>query len=184
MILNQQPSHLRQNKMNDDDSLLIKRYKEGDEDAFDSLFEKYHQPIYSICYRFVRNEEDAKEITQDVFLRIYRNLKKFNEKSKFFTWVYRITVNTCISFKRKFHSTEELDGSFPAQQERNIALKKAIDDAMAKLPERQRMTFILRHYEGYTFDEIGEIMDITTGAAKANHFQAIKKLRIMLKDWI
>jgi len=63
-------------------------------------------------------------------------------------------------------------------------LKKAIDDALSKLPSRQRMTFILRHYEGYTFEEISEIMGISTGAAKANHFQAVKKLRIYLKDWV
>ncbi len=169
--------------MNDDIS-LVKRYKNGDEDAFDLLFEKYQQPIYSICYRFVRNEDDARELTQDVFIKIYRNLKKFNGKSKFFTWIYRITVNTCISFKRKFHQAIEFDDSTSHSIERNLMLKKAIDDALAKLPKRQRAAFILRHFEGYTFEEIGEIMEISTGAAKANHFQAIKRLRVLLKDWV
>jgi RNA polymerase sigma-70 factor (ECF subfamily) len=63
-------------------------------------------------------------------------------------------------------------------------MKVAIDDALKRLPERQRMAFILHHYEGYKFKEIGEIMGISIGAAKANHFQAIKKLRVLLKDWI
>uniref|UniRef100_A0A7C6AF29 Sigma-70 family RNA polymerase sigma factor n=1 Tax=candidate division WOR-3 bacterium TaxID=2052148 RepID=A0A7C6AF29_UNCW3 len=170
--------------MNDDDLSLVRRYKNGDENAFDSLFERYQQPIYSICYRFVRNEDDARELTQEVFIKIYQNLKRFNEKSKFFTWVYRIAVNTCISFKRKYHETTELDGSISNPTERNLMLKKAIDDALAKLPRRQRMAFILRHFDGYTFEEIGEIMEISTGAAKANHFQAIKKLRDLLKDWV
>ncbi len=170
--------------MNDEDLLLVKRYKNGDENAFDALFEKYKQPVYSICYRFVRNEDDAKELTQEIFIKIYRNLKKFNERSKFFTWVYRIAINTCISFKRKFHETTELDGSIFNPRERNLILKKAIEDALAQLPERQKLAFILRHFEGYTFEEIGKIMKISTGAAKANHFQAIKRLRYLLKDWV
>ncbi len=167
-----------------DDSILVRRYKEGDEKAFDSLFEKYEQSIYSICYRYVRNEPDARELTQDVFLKVYKNLKKFDERSKFFTWVYRIAVNTCISFKRKVHREVELNSPIPNPVERDMVLKKAIDDAITKLPGRQRMSFVLRHFEGYTFEEIGEIMAISTGAAKANHFQAIKKLRVLLKDWI
>ncbi|MEO0205600.1 MAG: RNA polymerase sigma factor [candidate division WOR-3 bacterium] len=176
---------MRQNKMNEDTDLsLVRKYKAGEERAFDMLFEKYQQPVYSICYRYVRNDADARELTQDIFVKIYRNLKKFNEKSKFFTWVYRIAVNTCISFKRSVHSEIVLDCSVSNPSERNLILKKAIDDALVKLPGRQKMAFILRHYEGYTFDEIGEIMGISSGAAKANHFQAIRKLRSLLKDWI
>jgi RNA polymerase sigma-70 factor (ECF subfamily) len=169
--------------MNDDLS-LVERYKNGDEKAFDELFERYKEAIYSVCYRFVRNEEDARDLTQDTFIKIYRNIKNFNGKSKFFTWIYRIAVNTCISFRRKSRNEEEFNNSISKEPERNIPLKKAIDDALSKLPSRQRMTFILRHYEGYTFEEISEIMGISTGAAKANHFQAVKKLRIYLKDWV
>jgi|UniRef100_A0A7V3VUK8 RNA polymerase sigma-70 factor (ECF subfamily) len=169
--------------MNDDLS-LVERYKNGDEKAFDELFERYKEAIYSVCYRFVRNEEDARDLTQDTFIKIYRNIKSFNGKSKFFTWIYRIAVNTCISFRRKSRNEEEFNNSISKEPERNIPLKKAIDDALSKLPSRQRMTFILRHYEGYTFEEISEIMGISTGAAKANHFQAVKKLRIYLKDWV
>lgn len=170
--------------MNDEDLLLVRRYKNGDEKAFDSLFEMYKNPVYSICYRYVRNEADAQELMLEVFTKVYRNLRKFDERSKFFTWLYRIAVNTCISFKRKSHDELEIDSSIPNPEERNLVLKKAIDDALAKLPGRQKMAFILRHFEGYTFDEIGEIMGISSGAAKANHFQAIRKLRILLKDWI
>ncbi|MEO0162009.1 MAG: RNA polymerase sigma factor [candidate division WOR-3 bacterium] len=170
--------------MNDEDLLLIERYNQGDENAFATLFAKYQRSIYAICYRFVRNEEDARELTQEIFIRIARGIKHFNKKSKFFTWLYRIAVNTCISFKRKYRETEEFNGSMSNIPPQNLILKKAIDDALAKLPPRQRMAFILRHYEGYTFEEIGTIMAISTGAAKANHFQAIRKLRVLLKDWL
>lgn len=170
--------------MNGDDARLVKRYKDGDERAFDEIFEKYQQALYSICYRYTRNEADAREITQDVFIKVYRNLKKFNERCKFFTWLYRIAVNTCISFKRRTQTEVELAEYTPNPDNRNLVLKMAIDNALKRLPVRQRMAFILRHYEGYKFDEIGEIMGISTGAAKANHHQAIKKLRILLKDWV
>lgn len=170
----------------DEDSILVRDFKNGNEKAFDRLFEKYQISLYSICYRFTRNESDARELTQDVFLKIYNNLKKFNEKSKFFSWVYRITVNTCISFKRK-QKQPELNNESPTQSISlgdKVRMKIAIDDALLKLPERQRVSFILHHYEGYTFDEIGRIMNITTGAAKANHHHAIRKLRVFLKGWI
>lgn len=169
-----------------EDEQLVRAFKSGDEKAFDRIFSKYHVSIYSICYRYTKNEADAHDLTQDIFIKIYRNLRKFNMRSKFFTWVYRIAVNTCISFKRRKHEphyTLESEVQVEPIGER-IQMRVAIDDALMKLPERQRMTFILRHYEGYTYDEIGGIMGITTGAAKANHHQAVKKLRIFLEGWL
>jgi len=169
-----------------DDETLVRAFKQGDESAFDRLFEKYHVSVYSICYRYTRNEADARDLTQEVFIKIYRNLRKFRMQSKLFTWVYRITVNACISFKRReriFEPLYEIKSGTGSLGE-NVRLKVAIDDALRRLPERQRMSFILRHYEGYTFNEIGEIMGITSGAAKANHHHAIRKLRAYLEDWL
>ena len=169
-----------------EDEVLVKAFKEGDETAFDRLFEKYHISVYSICYRYTRNEADARDLTQEVFIKIYRNLGKFRMRSKLFTWVYRITVNACLSFKRRERRFEPLPETKSQTQSlgEKVRLKVAIDDALRKLPERQRMTFILRHYEGYTFNEIGEIMGITSGAAKANHHHAIRKLRNYLEGWL
>lgn len=170
----------------DIDEDLVRAFKAGNEHAFDELYAKYRISIYSICYRFVRNEADAQELTQDVFRKIFKNLVKFHEKSKFFTWAYRITVNTCLSFKRKYqppiieYDPANLDQSL----EKRVMMKIAVDKALGKLPDRQRMCFILHHYEGYTFNEIGNIMRITTGAVKAHHHLAIKKLRCLLKGWL
>ncbi|MEO0142876.1 MAG: sigma-70 family RNA polymerase sigma factor [candidate division WOR-3 bacterium] len=123
--------------MNEDDAALVKRFKNGDTGAFDLLFKKYQQALYSICYRYTRNEDDARELTQDIFIKIYHNLNKFKENCKFFTWVYRIAINTCISFKRKERPELEIKEYQPNPGERNIILKKAIDDALMKLPGRQ-----------------------------------------------
>ena len=169
-----------------EDEVLVRSFKSGDEKAFDIIFEKYHMPVYSICYRYTRNEADACDLTQEVFIKVYRNLKKFRMRSKLFTWVYRITVNACISFKRRERRLEPLSETLSDTRHsgKRVALRVAIDDALCKLPERQRMTFILHHYEGYTFNEVGEIMGISTGAAKANHYHAIRKLRKLLEDWL
>ncbi len=169
----------------DEDAIYVRRFKAGDGKAFDELFEKYQLSVYSICYRYSRNEADARELTQDTFMKVYNNLNKFREKSKFFTWLYRITVNTCLSFKRK--QKEPLLDLEPAKESvdlgKRVRMKIAIDDALLKLPKRQKLCFILRHYEGHTFFEIADIMGITTGAAKANHHHAIKKLRVLLETW-
>ena len=170
----------------EEDKVLVRSFKNGDEKAFDRLFEKYQIPLYSICYRYARNEDDARDLTQDIFIKVYNNLKKFEEKSKFFTWLYRIAVNACISFRRtvRFPHEEYEPYSKTTSMDQRVMMKIAIDDALVKLPERQRMSFILRHYEGYTFDEIARIMGISCGAAKANHFHAIKKLRVLLRGWL
>ena len=169
----------------DCDEKLVAAFQNGDEKAFDWLFEKYRLSIYSICYRYVRNEADTQEVTLDIFTKIYYNLKKFHGKSKFFTWAYRIAVNTCISFCRAHKESRDTFHASSAAQGvgQRVRMKVAIDNALAKLPERQRMCFILHFYEGYTFKEIGGIMRITTGAAKASHHHAIMKLRTYLREW-
>jgi RNA polymerase sigma-70 factor (ECF subfamily) len=171
----------------DEDIQLVRAFKKGDEKAFDRLFEKYQVPVYSLCYRYSRNDADARELVLDVFTKVYRNLNRFQERAKFFTWLYRIAVNTCVSFTRQ---QRRCDVPFSPEigahntLETEVHMKVAIREALVSLPERQRLTFILHHYDGYTFDEIGRIMGITTGAAKAHHYHAVRKLRTLLKDWL
>lgn len=171
----------------DDDARLILSFKQGDEKAFDQLFDKYRTPVYSICYRYARNDADAHELTQDVFIKAYRNIRRFDERSKFFTWLYRIAVNTCISFHRKQTRDAPAAAKDPVMDcglDKKVRMKIAVDEALKKVPQRQRMTFILHHYDGRTFNEVGTIMRITTGAAKAHYHHAVKKLREYLKEWL
>ncbi|MDH4210078.1 MAG: hypothetical protein OEV79_01335 [candidate division WOR-3 bacterium] len=83
-----------------DDEILVRISKRGEEQVFDPIVEKYPIPVYRTCYKYTRNEADARDINQEVLIKVYRNLIKFNERARLFTWIYRITVNTCISFKR------------------------------------------------------------------------------------
>lgn len=169
-----------------EDKNLVSAFKNGNDRAFDHIYDKYHVAVYGICYRYTRNEADALDLTQDIFIKVYRNLARFRMEAKFFTWLYRITVNTCLSFKRSRRRLEPMSAAESTIRPlgKRVRLKMAIDDALAQLPERQRITFILHHYEGYTFKEIGEIMSITSGAAKANHHHAVKKLRLLLSKWL
>ena len=169
-----------------DEATLVQRAIGHDPEAFGRLYDTHVDRVYRHIYYRVGNEQDAEDLTQDVFIRVYRNLRNFRMRSKFFTWLYRITVNTCLSFKRRARDHDPLPQALPETLplDEKVALRMAIDDALRELPERQRMTFILRHYEGYTFNEIGDIMGISSGAAKANHYHAIRKLRILLEEWL
>ncbi len=190
--LNHQPTGLRLNNVagetafiseiyEADDYTLITKVKEGNEIAFNQIFNKYRSAVYSICYRFVRNTADAEDLTQEIFMKVYRKANTYNRKAKFSTWLYRVTVNHCLSFKRR---ERNLPYTQLIKDEINfvgrIELKKSIDQALLQLPKQQRMVFILRHFRQLSFNEIGEIMKISTGAAKAHHHFAIMKLKEQL----
>lgn len=172
------------------DSNLIQRFKQGDEKAFNQLVLRYQKRIYDLTYRLVRNHEDAADLSMEVFVRAYRSLKKFEERSSFYVWLTRIAVNLCINFSKRekfrsflsiFDVSERPElSSTPEEQVQRSELKLAIDQAIKKLPERQRVSFVLKFHQGLTHKEIAEIMEISEGAAKANYFQAIKKLQKLL----
>ena len=105
----------------------VERFLDGDVQGFEVLFDKYREKVYRVAYRFVRNKEDSLEVTQEVFLRVYQNLPKFKTNSKFFTWLYRITVNRSIDFtrSRKARPVREMDGSTLEQLERSSADRRS-----------------------------------------------------------
>ena len=175
------------------DSSLIQEFKQGDEKAFNQLVLRYQKRVYDLTYRLVRNHEDAADLSQEVFVRAYRGLKKFEERSSFYVWLNRIAVNLCINFTRreKFRSflsifdLSEKPGlsSSPEEDVEKEELRRALDRAVKSLPERQRVTFVLKRYQDLPYREIAQIMEISEGAAKANYFQAVKKLQKLLGQY-
>ncbi|NIN00144.1 MAG: sigma-70 family RNA polymerase sigma factor [candidate division Zixibacteria bacterium] len=175
------------------DSSLVRRFREGDEKAFNQLVVRYQRRIYGLIYRMVRNQQDAADLSTEVFVRAYRSLKSFEERSSFYVWLAKIAVNLCINFTRreKFRSflsildlSDKLSVSGSAADKvEKEELKLAINRAIKNLPPRQRSSFILKYYEGLTHQQIAEILGITEGAAKANYFQAIQKLKKLLADF-
>ena len=157
---------------------LIRRAKKGDVLAFEDLISGYEKKVYNTVYRFFNNAEDAMDITQEIFIKVFTSLRRFRENSSFSTWLYRIAVNTCIDFLRKkkeetlpikeemavggelkLGSHTQLPEEFVEKQELKQALMKAINT----LPEEQRMCVILRDIQGFSYTEISGILTCSLG---------------------
>jgi len=166
--------------------------KIGDDDFKDAIV-KYRERIFLVILKYVRNREDARDITQDAFLRAYKSRASFRGDSSLYTWIFRIAVNLALNFKERSHisdlssieDTAELySSSDPMKSIRDNEIARSIDQSVKLLPERQRMTFVLRYYEELPFAEIAGNLGITEGAAKANYHQAIKKMQVNLRKFV
>jgi len=183
-------------QINDTD--LIVQAQKGDQNAFEELVYRYDRNVLSITLKFALNEDDAKDLYQEVFIRVYRGLKKFRFQSEFSTWLFRIATNVCLTYKTKskehlkvsinqeydedgseFSYKNELvyDGSSPEEISSDSDLGKLVSVAVDSLSPKQRMTFILKHYEGYKIREIAEMLNCKEGTVKKYLFDAIKNLR-------
>ena len=172
-----------------DDRALVDRCRAGDGRAFDVIVTRHQRAVYSLCFRFVGNHDDAADLAQEVFLRAYRALPKFRGTSSLGTWLYRIAVN--VSLNRVTARTPptiamEACGPMPAAGVTPAeALLKAerlsrVRAAVARLPRKQRATLILRVYHDLPHQEIAGILGTSVGAVKANFFHALSNLRKML----
>jgi RNA polymerase sigma-70 factor (ECF subfamily) len=173
-----------------DDHELVRACVAGDRAAFDALVRRHQRQVYRLCYRFVGNHEDAAELAQDAFVRAYRALPKFEQSSRFSTWLHRIAVNVCLNRlavktpkHEPLHDTHRTASEEPADQtmlrtERAARVRRAI----ARLPAKQRATLILRAYHDLPHDEIAKILGNSVGAAKANLFHALANLKKLLDE--
>ena len=175
----------------EEDRRLVERYRNGDRDAIEELVMKYQKQIYFFVYRIINDPEDAKDLTQDTFLKAFNAIGKFRQESSFKTWLYQIAINT--SFNQRKHNMKkeketELQEALMGNQEGALSLviekerKDYIKKALAKLPERQRLAIILRAYEGLSCKETAEIMGCSEGTVKAHYHTAVKGLRDILKE--
>jgi len=176
------------------DKDLISKYLEGDESALELLIGRYLKPIYSFAYRLVGNSQDAEDISQEVFLKVWKNLKKYNDTKSFKTWIFTITKNTAYDFLRKkkeivFSDFENDDGEnnledSPVSLEilPELALIKGedvaiLEEAIKKLPPDYRTVLFLKETGELTFEEIGEIINKPMNTVKSHYRRAILSLR-------
>lgn len=176
-----------------EDIAFVEAFLAGDEAGFRSLFDKYREKVYGIAYRFVRNKDDALEVTQEVFLRVYLGLAKFQTQSKFFTWLYRITVNRSIDFSRsrRHQSVSAIDGreaeaiaqatsrSMPSPNEIAQAheLRELLDRAIEQLSPKHRAVFILHASENLSYRQIADVVGCNIGTVMSRLFYARKRLK-------
>jgi RNA polymerase sigma-70 factor, ECF subfamily len=186
------------------DTELILQTQHGNMDAFEQLVQRYDKRVLTIAAGYVNSSDDAKDIYQEVFLRVYKGLPKFQYKSEFSTWLFRITTNVCLSHRMRGrrHSHTSLDQSVNDGDGQSHALKDTLSDnttsdqqihnaeiilrveqALKSLSPRQKMVFSLKHYEGYKLREIAEMMKCSEGTVKKYLFEATARLRKQLKDF-
>lgn len=177
--------------IDDDDEDLVRACVAGDREAFDILVLRHQRQVYRLCYRFVGNHEDAAELGQDAFVRAYRALPKFERTAKFTTWLHRITVNVCLNrlaVKRPRHeplgSTEKTAAAGERADAALLREERAarVRAAIARLPQKQRATLILRAYQELSHEEIAGILDSSVGAVKGNFFHALANLKKLLDE--
>ena len=178
--------------------MLVERFQSGEISAFDEIVERYHRYVYSLAYQFTHNCEDAYDISQEVFIKVFKSLSKLKNGSTLHIWLRRITINTCIDHLRQRPNEQALD-DFPHLNRGHIVsgyselpnspvemgeLRNVISRAMDQLPKQQRKVFILRHYEGLSLEEIAKTLDRSQGAVKAHLFHATRRLRKLLSHYI
>jgi RNA polymerase sigma-70 factor, ECF subfamily len=185
------------------DTELILEAKEGNNSAFEQLVYRYDRHILSLAMKYSGNNDDAMDIYQEVFIRMYKGLKNFRFQSEFSTWLFRITTNVCLTYKSKQNKRERLSLSFSDDDDENSILtnlqaeenenpdsammgneiNEKIELAIKALTPKQKLCFTLKHMEGYKLREIAVMMDCKEGTVKKYLFDAVRKIREQLKDY-
>lgn len=178
---------------------LIKRAKNGEKDAFEEIISLYEKKVFSTIYYMVKNENEVEDIAQEVFIKIYKNLKNFKEESSLYTWIYRITINVCIDeIKKKKNiiyidekiKTEDSELELQIEDERkgpdelaeDEELKRKLTECIRKLPIDQRTMIVLRDIKGFTYMEIAEMTKTNLGTVKSKINRARTSLKRVLED--
>lgn len=179
------------------DRELILSAQGGDLEAFEELIQRYDRHILSLAFSYARNSDDAKDIYQETLLRAYRSIRKFEMRSEFSTWLFRIATNVCISFKsRQKRYTEvfrretqqgnadddEFEREHPSQNTvegdfMRGELRRQIETALEALSPMQRLVFTMKHYEGYKLREIASATSCAEGTVKKYLFEAVRRLQ-------
>lgn len=172
--------------MTESEGDLIRRAQADDTDAFCLLAQRYTRRIYLLAFHYCRNAQDAEDLSQEAWLKAYQALRSFRYDSSFYTWLRRITINTFLNRQRTktpiVESIELTSDSCVTSPETlyNKVLFETVMDALAELTPSQRLVFLLRHYEGMSYDEIANAMNCSTGTVKKSVSRAICKLRARL----
>ncbi|WP_427338941.1 RNA polymerase sigma factor [Caloranaerobacter sp. DY30410] len=183
--------------MKKSERILIKKSAEGDVDAFEELIKDYEKRAYNIAYRLLKNSEDAMDVVQEAFIKVYKSIREFKFKSSFSTWIYKIVVNTSIDFIRNKKVVYSLDETIKCEKgdiNREIAdyentpetelerklTKELVKKSIDKLDDIHRTVIILRDIQGFSYSEISEILGCSLGTVKSR----ISRGRIALREII
>jgi RNA polymerase sigma-70 factor, ECF subfamily len=172
--------------------MLAQRASEGDMDAFEELYQNHHRRVYALCLRMTANVAEAEDLTQEVFVNLFRKAGSFRGDSSFSTWLHRMTVNQVLMHFRKPSVKREQateDEKMPMQTVHGtsdparmpVVDRIALDNAIARLPKGYRTVFLLHDVEGFEHEEIGRMLGVSAGTSKSQLHKARLKLRRLLK---
>jgi RNA polymerase sigma-70 factor, ECF subfamily len=171
---------------------LVHQAAAGDHAAFHLLVERHRTMVYRVAYQFARDHHDAEDITQEVFIKVYKSLDKFRQDAQLTSWMYRIAMNACIDHKRRQSSAgaapfgEEAEFKMlntpeeaPGPEDRAYAgeLGEVLEQEIQRLPPGQRVVFIMRHHQGLKLGEIAESLGLAEGTVKRQLHAAVHRLR-------
>jgi RNA polymerase sigma-70 factor (ECF subfamily) len=184
------------------DEILVARCQKGDKQAFELLIKKYQRRIFHLIYRITQDPAVVESLAQDVFLKAYRSISSFRGSSRFYTWLYRIAVNTSLSYIKKESVGEnrekrvdyDLDtsnlavDSMKIEDPEELLMRKEffrhLVGSLRRLPEELRTAVILREFTGLNYEEIAEVMEIPLGTVRSRIFRARSRLREMLEPYV
>lgn len=187
--------------MEDSDGAVVVRAQSGDGDAFRTLVDRHSRSVFRLAYRMTGNEQDAEDVVQETFLRAYKQLSRYESRSSFSTWLYRIASNyslDLIRMRKRHEDKRENDNeegrsvldtvATPAPDPDRLVLSKEVGQrvtsAMNELSDLERSAFVLRHFEGLSIEEIGGMLGTSLNATKHSIFRAVQKLRRQLEPLV
>lgn len=181
------------------DKLFVERARQGDESAFEALVNLYGKKVYNTACRICKNEADAEDVAQEVFLKVYRALPNFKGESSFSTFLYRVTVNACLDFVRRSGRAaaeslvrQDADGEeyeylpadaeqTPERQSERAELRETLRRSILRLSDEHRTVILLRDVNGLSYEEIAAVLSCSVGTVKSRINRAREKLREILK---
>ena len=164
------------------DSLRVRRCLEGDSGAYEELVVAYQGVLFHLALRMTGNREDARDLTQTVFLKAYRALGSFDHQHRFYSWIYRIMMNEALNFLDRRKPQSELDERLPGHRPgpeddaQQSNLQDAVQESLMTLPPADRQVLVLRHFEDLSYHEIGEVLGIAEKTVKSRLFTARRRL--------
>jgi RNA polymerase sigma factor (sigma-70 family) len=171
-----------------DDMELLRQFRipESKEKAFTSIIKKYQEKLYWHIRRMVLDHEDANDVLQNVFIKVWNGLENFREDAQLYTWLYRIATNECLTFldqqkKKSAISFDDVEGTLSNKLHADkhfdaSKLEWKLQLAIQKLPEKQRLVFNLRYYDEMPYEEMSKVLETSEGALKASYHHAVKKI--------
>lgn len=164
-----------------DDCVWVARCLEGDPAAFEPLVERYQRVLFSVALRLLRNYDDAKDATQNTFIRAYEHLDSFDPERRFFSWIYRIAVNESLNFRRSRRPQQVVEGTLEVQGGQAEAVEARersalLEQALSKLTDEYREVVVLRYFGDLSYEEISEALGVPEKTVKSRLFSARQRL--------